>query len=120
MKNQVITFSKKQLILFGIGIIIIIIMVSALSTRVDTPISYDPYRSKIDSLNIELKYIKDRQNILGSQIKRYKDSIDVSNNKIDSLGKELIKTRIYYGKKIKDIGGYTPSELSNFFSNRYK
>ena len=120
MLNQVITFSKKQLVLFGIGIIMIIIIVSALSTRVDTPISYDPYRSRIDSLNIELKYIKNRQNILGSQIKRYRDSIDVSNNRIDSLGKELIKTRIYYGKKIKDIGSYTPSELSNFFAIRYK
>jgi methyl coenzyme M reductase subunit C-like uncharacterized protein (methanogenesis marker protein 7) len=120
MLNQVITFSKKQLILFGIGIIIMMVIVSTLSTRVDTPISYDPYRSKIDSLNIELKYIKYRQNILDVQIKKYKDSIDISNDKIDSLGKELIKTRIYYGKKIKDIGNYTPSELSNFFTTRYK
>jgi hypothetical protein len=120
MLNQVITFNKKQLVLFGIGIILMVIIVSALSTRVDTPISYDPYRSKIDSLNIELKYIKNRQNILNSQIRRYKDSIDVSNNRIDSLGKELIKTRVYYGKKIKSIGNYTPSELSNFLTVRYK
>ena len=90
MKNQVITFSKKQLILFGIGIIIIIIMVSALSTRVDTPISYDPYGSKIDSLNIELKYIKDRQNILGSQIKRYKDSIDVSKSEEGTINVDRV------------------------------
>jgi len=120
MLNQVLTFNKKQLILFGIGIIMIIIIVSTLSTRVDTPISYDSYKSEIDSLNTKLKNIKDRQNILDNQIKTYKDSINISNNRIDSLGKELIKTRIYYGKKIKDIGIYTPSELSNFFTIRYK
>lgn len=111
---------KKQLILFGIGLILITILVSVLFRRTDTSYVDSTYQRKIDSLNIELKYIRDRQTILGSQIKRYRDSIAVSNQRIDSLGKELISTREYYGKKIKDIGKYNANELSDFFSKRYK
>jgi predicted nucleic acid-binding Zn-ribbon protein len=80
---------------------------------------YDRYNQQIDSLNIELKYIRNKQDILGSQIRRYKDSIDVSNARIDSLSKELTSTRIYYGKKIKDISNYTSPELYKFFTERY-
>jgi peptidoglycan hydrolase CwlO-like protein len=118
---MVINIDKKQLILFGIGLILIIVLVSILVNRVDTPTSpYDPYQQKIDSLNIELSHIRDRQNILSSQIMRYKDSINISNQKIDSLSKELTSTQIYYGKKIKDLSGYSSAELYKFFTERYK
>ena len=118
---MVINIDKKQLILFGVGLILITALVSILINRVDTSVSsIDPYQQKIDSLNIELKYIRDRQTILGSQIKRYKDSINISNQRIDSLGKELISTRTYYGKKIKDLSGYNSAELSKFLTERYQ
>jgi peptidoglycan hydrolase CwlO-like protein len=118
---MVINIDKKQLIFFGIGLILITILVSILINRVDTSVSsYDPYQQKIDSLNIELSHIRTKQTILDSQIKSYKDNIDISNQKIDSLSKELTSTQKYYGKKIKDITSYSHSELSDFFTNRYK
>jgi predicted nucleic acid-binding Zn-ribbon protein len=88
--------------------------------RIGTPVYInDPYKQKIDSLNIELKYIKDRQEVFNNQIRRYKDSISLSNQRIDSLGKELKSTQKYYGKKIKDLSGYSSAELYKFFTERY-
>jgi peptidoglycan hydrolase CwlO-like protein len=118
---MVINVDKKQLILFGIGLILITILVSALFRRADTfTVPDNSYKHKIDSLNIELTHIRNKQTILGSQIKRYRDSINISNQRIDSLSEELTSTQKYYGKKIKDITSYSHSELSDFFTNRYK
>jgi peptidoglycan hydrolase CwlO-like protein len=118
---MVINIDKKQLILFAIGLILITVIVSILASRVDTSVSsVDPYQQKIDSLNIELKNIRNRQDILSSQIRRYKDSVNISNARIDSLGKELTSTQIYYGKKIKDLSGYSSAELYKFLTERYK
>jgi peptidoglycan hydrolase CwlO-like protein len=112
--------NKKNIILFGIGLIIITILVSILMNRIGTHVYInDPYKQKIDSLNIELKYIRNRQEIFNNQIRRYKDSIDLSNQRIDSLGKELKSTQKYYGKKIKDLSGYSSAELYKFFTERY-
>jgi hypothetical protein len=53
--------NKKNIILFVIGLIIITIVVSILMNRIGTPVYInDPYKQKIDSLNIELKYIKNK------------------------------------------------------------
>jgi hypothetical protein len=46
----------KHLIIFGIGLILITILVFTLSLKVNTfTSSPDPYKGKIDSLNIELE-----------------------------------------------------------------
>jgi peptidoglycan hydrolase CwlO-like protein len=109
----------KHLIIFGIGLIILTILVSILTNRIGTSYINDPYKYKIDSLNIELNHIKNRQNILNTQIQKYRDSIDLSNQRIDSLGRELKSTQKYYGKKIKDLSGYSSAELHKFLTERY-
>lgn len=93
---------------------------SVLTNRSDISLPTNSYDSKIDSLNIELKHIKKDQLILDKKISSYRDSIFIYDSKIDSLSKEITKTRIYYGKKINDIRNYTPSQLDNFFTDRYK
>jgi len=119
-KNKVIEINKTNAILIGVGLIIIVILVSILTTRMDTLYKPDPYKSKIDSLNIELKHIRANQITLDNKIKSYKDSILKFNFKIDSLSNELTETRNYYGKKIKDITRWNYTELNQFFTNRYK
>jgi peptidoglycan hydrolase CwlO-like protein len=120
MKNTVIKVTTKQLILFGIAIITTIIIVSALMNRADTSSTSDHNKSKIDSLNIELKYVRQRQNILDGKIKSYNSDLQLFDHKLDSLNQKLTETRTYYGKKIKDITSYGSTELNEFFSNRYK
>jgi peptidoglycan hydrolase CwlO-like protein len=119
-KNKVIEINKTNAILIGVGLIIIVILVSILTTWMDTLYKPDPYKSKIDSLNIELKYIRNNQIALDNKIKSYKDSILKFDRRIDSLNIELTETRNYYGKKIKDITSWNHTELNQFFTDRYK
>jgi predicted nucleic acid-binding Zn-ribbon protein len=116
MKNKTIKLNISHLIMGAI--ILLMLWLLFKPSNIDLS-KYDKHNQQIDSLNIELKHIRNKQDILGSQIRRYKDSIDVSNARIDSLSKELTSTRIYYGKKIKDISSYTSSELYKFFTERY-
>lgn len=120
MKKQVITLDKQSLILIGIIVLLIIGLVFVFIKEPNTTSVVDPYKSKIDSLNIELKYIKQRQLELDNKIKSYKDSLLFFDNKIDSINNRLTETRNYYGKKIKDIAGYNSAELTEFFSKRYQ
>ena len=46
--------------------------------------------------------------------------INILNHSIDSTNKEIVKVRKYYAKKIKDITTYTPTQLDNFFTERYQ
>ena len=46
--------------------------------------------------------------------------IDILNKQIDSTSNEIIKVKKYYGKKIKDITTYTPTQLDKFFTERYQ
>jgi peptidoglycan hydrolase CwlO-like protein len=111
----------KHLIIFGIGLILITILVFTLILKVNTfTSSPDPYKGKIDSLNIELENLKNQQIHLNNKVDSYNDSITLSNKRIDSLKLDLTKTQKYYGDKIKNLSNHTPSQLESFFTNRHK
>jgi peptidoglycan hydrolase CwlO-like protein len=117
---MVISFTKPQLILLIIGLIFYTIIVSTLTCGVDTIDKTNQYQNKIDSLNIELKTIRQDKTILDNKIKSYNGVIHGFNNKMDSLNTILIITQKYYGKKINSIRDYNHTQLNNFFTERYK
>jgi hypothetical protein len=69
MKNTVISFTKNQILQFSIGLVILMILVSALTHRAGIIYQSDSYQNKIDSLNIELKYVRKNQTALDDRIK---------------------------------------------------
>lgn len=120
MAKQVTSPDKQQFVLIGIIILLITGLVFVFLQKPNTIFVSDPYKFRIDSLNVELKNIKQHQLELDNQIKSYKDSLIFFDHKIDSINNRLTETRNYYGKKIRDIAGYNSTELYEFFSERYK
>ena len=74
----------------------------------------------VDSLNIRIGELEGQQKLSDSLIANYKKDIEVLDHKIDSTKNKVTQIRKEYEGKIKNIGRYTPTELDNFFTDRYK
>jgi len=81
---------------------------------------YTKQKQKIDSLNVVITGLENKQIELNRSIFSQQLEIDILNREIDSTNKEIVKVRKYYAKKIKDITTYTPTQLDNFFTERYQ
>lgn len=81
---------------------------------------YTKQKQKIDSLNVVITGLESKQIELNRSIFSQQLEIDILNREIDSTNKEIVKVRKYYAKKIKDITTYTPTQLDNFFTERYQ
>ena len=81
---------------------------------------YTQQKQKIDSLNSVIIKLEDKQIELNRSIFDQQLEINILNHSIDSTNKEIVKVRKYYAKKIKDITTYTPTQLDNFFTERYQ
>jgi hypothetical protein len=87
-----------------------------------TPQPVDKYakeKATIDSLNNVVANLIKQQATQDSVIDTYKHKIDSLYVKIAITEKELAKSRKDHGTKIQAASNYTPSEIDNFFSNRY-
>ena len=81
---------------------------------------YTKQKQKIDSLNIVITGLESKQIELNKSISTQQYKINILNKEIDSTNKEIIKVKEYYGKKIKNIDTYTPTQLNKFFTERYQ
>ena len=119
MKDRVIQVSLYDVILTCITLLMIFF---AFRSCEPTPLNtkYVDQKRSIDSLNYVILELKTIQIILD-------DKILNSGNKIDSLSQEIVNTKTeilntknYYDKKIRDARTYTPTQLDKFFADRYK
>ena len=85
-----------------------------------TIVATSQQKQKIDSLNSVIIKLEDKQIELNRSIFDQQLEINILNHSIDSTNKEIVKVRKYYAKKIKDITTYTPTQLDNFFTERYQ
>ena len=81
---------------------------------------YAKQKQEIDSLSKMIAGLEKDQLKLDSLIVTYKDSLTVMDHQIDSTKNEIKQIQNYYGKKIKNLSGATHTELTDFFSDRYK
>jgi septal ring factor EnvC (AmiA/AmiB activator) len=119
MENKTIKLKLSHLIIGGILLLLIIFLLkcNVNPTKINT---YNKEKNKIDSLCIEINYLKKNQIKLNKNINKQILVIDSLNKEIKTTEKELIQTRTYYGSKIKNINSSSPSELNKFFTERYK
>jgi cell division protein FtsB len=118
--EKVITLDKTKLILLGVIGILLVGLAFSLYSRGNALYTVDRYQKQIDSLDVELTYLKQDQLKFDLEIQKYKDSLIVYDHKIDSINLNIEKIRNYYGKKIQDISNSSPTELYNFLTNRYQ
>jgi peptidoglycan hydrolase CwlO-like protein len=118
IKDKSITLNVSHLIM---GAIILFLLWFALlkPTKNDSS-KYDKQKQQIDSLTYVIKDLQKEQIELDKSIKFHQNKIDSLDCEIDSTNQQITNIRNYYGKKIRDIANYTPSQLDNFFSKRYK
>ena len=100
-----------------IGLLVYIVYFKDSSDYTD---KYAKQKSEIDSLTIEFNKLQAQQAIQDSVIKANKDSVLLLHKQVDSKAEEIKDLQNYYGKKIRDIGKYTPTQLDSFFPSRYQ
>tara|TARA_R110000796_G_scaffold4584_1_gene17681 strand:+ start:21 stop:380 length:360 start_codon:yes stop_codon:yes gene_type:complete len=81
---------------------------------------YTEPKQKIDSLNNVITKLEGTQLELNRSIVYQQNEIVILNKQIDSTNIEIVKVKEHYGKKIKNITTYTPTQLDNFFTERYQ
>jgi peptidoglycan hydrolase CwlO-like protein len=119
MKDKTFQIKLSHLIIGGILLLLIIFLIFFRTTP--TPINtYDKEKREIDSLQNETNKLKTLNLQLGNEVYLQNKVVDSLNKEIKTTEKELTQTRTYYGNKIKDLNSSSPSELNEFFTERYK
>lgn len=117
MKNKTIELNISHLIMGAIILLLLWILLKP--TNIDLS-KYDKQKKEIDSLSVVISELQKEQIRLDQSILQSKNKIDSLNNEVNNTNQEIINVREYYGKKIRDILNYTPQQLDDFFSKRYK
>jgi septal ring factor EnvC (AmiA/AmiB activator) len=118
IKDKIFQLKLSHLIIGGIILLLVIFLVKCNPTQ-DIPNNYDKQKREIDSLGNIINGLKKDQIKLNESLKSQYVKVDSLNKEIIITEKELTKTRAYYGNKIKDITSSSPSELNEFFTERY-
>ena len=118
MRDKTIEIRISHLIMGAI--ILLLLWFTFIQPSPSTLSKYDKQKREIDSLLGNIKKLQQEQVELDKLLTKHQNKIDSLNYQIDSTNQELNDIRNYYGKKIRDINNYTPSQLDDFFSKRYK
>ena len=119
MKDKTFQIKLSHLIIGGILLLLLIFLLKC--NPKPTPINtYDKEKREIDSLQNETNKLKTLNLQLGNEVYLQNKVVDSLNKEIKITEKELTQTRTYYGNKIKDLNSSSPSELNEFFTERYK
>jgi len=118
LKDKVIQLKLWHVILFSVAFSVLIYLALFNTKTVETS-DYVQEKQKIDSLSYVITNLQKEQIKLNTTLITYQTKIDSLNFQMDSTRQEIANIRIYYGRQIKDITNYTPSELDKFFTNRY-
>jgi peptidoglycan hydrolase CwlO-like protein len=117
VKDKKITLNVSHLILGAIILLMLWLLLKP--TNIDIS-KYDKQKQEIDSLNRILVDLQKKQIELDKSIFTHQYRIDSLNSEMNNTNREITDIRAYYDKKLRDISTYTPSQLNDFFSKRYK
>lgn len=82
-------------------------------------IDYEVNKARIDSLNTIILDLELEQTTQDSIIKAYQQQVDHLDTLLQEQKGQLTKTKKDYEQRIKNVNGYTPDELNQFFTDRY-
>jgi septal ring factor EnvC (AmiA/AmiB activator) len=119
VKDKTFQIKLSHLIIGGILLLLTIFLLKCNFTPLFVN-TYDKEKKEIDSLQVEISKLKKSQLKLNKDIDKQILITDSLNKEIKITEKELTQTRTYYANKIKNINSSSPSELNEFFTERYK
>jgi peptidoglycan hydrolase CwlO-like protein len=118
VKDKKITLNVSHLIM-GAIILLLLWFVFLKPKQYDWS-KVDKNQRKVDSLLYVIKNLQNEQTSLNNSISYHQSKIDLLDDKISNTHQEITDIRKYYDKQIQDITRFTPSQLNDFFSKRYK
>ena len=113
---------NSKLIIAGLLVVIgILVTYMILAPSTDPQVDkYAKQKREIDSLTTLISGLEKQKVVQDSIIKVNTDSIGELAHKIEEKNKKIQDIRHYYGEKIKHINDANSTELSDFFTERYK
>jgi len=117
VKDKTIRLNVSHLIMGAIILLLLWLLLKPANVNLS---KYDKQKQQIDSLSRVISELQKEQIVLDKSIEKHQNIIDSLDNEINNTNKEIADVREYYGKKIRDILNYTPQQLDDFFSKRYK
>jgi len=117
VKDKSITLNVSHLIMGAIILLLLWFLLKPVNVDLS---KYDKQKREIDSLSNVINGLQKEQVELNKSINFHQNRIDSLNYEIDSTNQQITNIRNYYGKKIRDISNYTPTQLDDFFAKRYK
>jgi peptidoglycan hydrolase CwlO-like protein len=118
IKNKIIKLKLSHLVIGGIIFLVLMFLLYIKTESAPLP-NYDKQKREIDSLGTIINQLQSDQLILNENLSKQFTKVDSLNKEIKTTEKELTQTRAYYGNKIKDLNSSSPSELNEFFTERY-
>jgi uncharacterized protein YlxW (UPF0749 family) len=118
VQNKTFKIQLSHLIM-GAIILLLILFLSLKPKQYDWS-KVDTNQRKVDSLLYIVKNLQKEQTVLNNSIISYQNKIDLLDSKIANTNQDILNIRRYYDKQIQDINNFTPSQLNEFFSKRYK
>ena len=103
--------------------IIVIVLVAFIVFGKESSNDVDKYarqKYEIDSLNNNINTLETQQLVQDSVIKDYQTQVVKLDHEIDAAKHKIINIKHEYSTKIQTVSNYTPTELDEFFTNRYK
>lgn len=115
MIEQIIKYRRD----IALIVLISVIVFWSLKFLSPTITSMETYKTKIDSIQNNIKNLQQEQSLIDYNVSRIKDEIYDVEDKIEGVKTEKVIIKEYYEKQINNIDKYTDAQLDSFFSERY-
>lgn len=119
MKSGRLSVERIAIVVLSIAVVSLLVY----NIFFNKPVVDDKYTKKlqeIDSLTQVINKLEQQHLIQDSIIATYQVKVDSLDTEIVKSKDKIEQIKKEYGKKIKAIGNYTPTELDGFFTDRYK
>lgn len=100
--------------------ILVVVLLGYIIFKPAKQLTPDSHKRELDSLKVLVVQLEYQKAQADSTIVQYKDSIKVLDKDIVAKKQTITNIRNFYETKIKAINKLTPTELGEFFTDRYK
>ena len=102
-----------------VGAIVLLFILLSIFTKKEKMIEQEYIKAQIDSMNKVNLELKAKQDSLAESSKKFEDVIIQLDWKLQNVGQNKTVIKEYYHEEKEKTKHYTPTQLDNFFKDRY-